>query len=281
MDTEDVDNELGEFLKDRRGRRQPHEVGLPVHARRRVPGLRREELAIVAGVSPDHYQRIEQGRVNPSAQVIDALATALALDDTERRHLHDLARHGHAAPNRPPAASRPPTPGRYQALLDSFTGPAYALDRRRDIIAWNRPAAALHIDFQSVAPRDRNMIWLILTHPRVKALYPDWETAARTQVGLLRRASARYPDDRRMHELIGRLSAASPEFDAWWRAREVREGTVGHKDLRHPRVGALRLGYQVLHPAGTSDVEIFTYYPTTPEARDRLRLLDAAGPWCS
>lgn len=269
-----VDTELGAFLKDRRGKRRPHEVGLPTNPGRRVPGLRREELAIVAGVSPDHYQRIEQGRVNPSPQVIDAIATALALDDTERQHLHDLARG--SAGTRTPNTIRQSSPVRYQSLVDSFNGPAYALDQRRDIVAWNQLAAALHIDFQSVPPRDRNMIWLILTHPAVKALYPDWETAARTQVGLLRRASARYPDDRRLHDLIGRLSATSAEFDAWWRAREVREGTAGHKDLQHPEVGALRLSYQVLHPAGEPEIEIFVYYPTTAAAHDQLRQMSEA-----
>lgn len=263
--------ELGAFLRDRRGRRQPQDVGLPANARRRVPGLRREELAIVAGVSPDHYQRIEQSRVNPSAQVIDALATALALDDTERHHLHDLA-HGPTG-QRSPAIRPRPDPQRYQGLVDSFAGPAYVLDHRRDILAWNQMAAALHIDFRSLRPRDRNMIWLILTHPSVKSLYPDWETAARTQVGLLRRASAAYPDDRRIHDLIGRLSTHSAQFETWWRQREVREGTAGHKQLEHPDVGRLLLDYQVLHPSGTPDIEIFIYYPTTTAATDQLQRL--------
>lgn len=269
-----MDTELGAFLKDRRGKRQPHEVGMPHHPGRRVPGLRREELAIVAGVSPDHYQRIEQGRVNPSAQVIDALSSALALDDIERQHLHDLARG--RADARALTSPRTSSAGDYQQLIDAFDGPAYALDQRRDIIAWNQLAAALHIDFQSVPRRDRNMIWLILTHPAVKALYPDWETAARTQIGLLRRASARYPGDRGLHDLIGRLAVASPEFDAWWRAREVREGSSGHKDLQHPDVGALRLSYHVLHPVGDPDLEIFVYYATTDAAHDQLRQMSEA-----
>lgn len=120
------------------------------------------------------------------------------------------------------------------------------------------------------------MIWLILCHPTIRALYTDWETAARTQVGLLRRAAAAYPGDRRIHDLIGRLTTTSPEFTTWWKAREVREGTTGHKTLQHPTAGALTLNYQVLHPAGTPHIEIFIYYPTTPAAEEQLTHL--AGP---
>lgn len=269
-----VDNELGAFLRDRRSRRQPHELGLPSGRRRRVPGLRREELAILAGVSPDHYQRIEQGRVQPSSQVVDALATPLALDDTERAHLHDLARTG---PERPPVPRARPVDResveRLQALVDSFRGPAYVLDHRRDLIAWNRMAAALHIDFATVPARDRNMIWLLLTDPALRALYPDWETVGRTQVGLLRRAHARYPGDDRIRDLVERLSARCPDFELWWRSREVTEGTAGTKELRHPRVGTVRLGYQVLHPAGFGALEVFTYYAMTPDAARRLARL--------
>ncbi len=266
-----IDEELGAFLRHRRSLRQPQDVGLPTGGRRRVPGLRREELAIVAGVSPDHYQRIEQGRVRPSPQVVDALATALALDNVERAHLHDLAGRGTAARSHSPTSTRSPSAQRrYQALADNFNGPAYVLDHRRDLIAWNRLAAALHVDFATVPSRDRNMIWLILTDPVMRELYPDWQTAARTQVGLLRRASARFPEDRRIHDLIGRLSVRSPEFERWWRLREVSEGTTGAKELRHPVAGLLRLDYHVLHPASAPGIEVFTYFTTDPETARKL-----------
>ncbi|MEV4252633.1 helix-turn-helix transcriptional regulator [Spirillospora sp. NPDC049652] len=274
MTPDDPRDELAAFLRHHRGRVSPEQVGLPRSTGRRVPGLRREELAIVAGVSPDHYQRIEQGRVRPSAQALDAIATALGLDDTERAHLHALAENLRApAAGRRKRRDRPAVRG-LQEVVDSFNGPAFALSPCRDVLAWNRLGAKLIIDFGTLPPRDRNMAWLILTDPRMRDLYPDWKSGAQGQVAMLRRAGAQYPGDPRFEQLVGRLATASPEFTEWWPRQQVMEKTAGRKTLNHPRLGLITLGFHVLHPAAAPDVELFVYYATTPEERDRLAALD-------
>ncbi|HEX4814509.1 MAG TPA: helix-turn-helix transcriptional regulator [Nonomuraea sp.] len=271
MTLDDPREELAAFLRHRRAQVSPEQVGLPRSAGRRVPGLRREELAIVAGVSPDHYQRIEQGRVRPSAQVLDAIATALALDDTERAHLHTLAENLRAPAAIRPAASRSNRNIRsIQDLVDSFSGPAFALNHCRDVLAWNRLGAALITDFASLPPQDRNMVWLMLTDSRMRDLYPDWRTGAQEQVAMLRRASGQHPGDPRIERLVGRLGTASPEFTQWWPHRQVHEKTAGTKTLNHPAIGPISLGFHVLRPAAAPNIELFVYYPTTPKAQNLL-----------
>lgn len=268
--------ELGAFLRHRRGLLAPQAVGLPATTGRRVPGLRREELAIVSGVSPDHYQRIEQGRVNPSVQVLDAIATTLGLDDTERAHLHALAA-GHRGPSvsRHRRKRHDLRTADLTALVDNFNGPAFALNACRDILAWNSLGAELITDFGALPSQDRNMVWLMLTDPSLQELYPDWETGARAQIAMLRRASALNPGDPRIQQLVGRLSTHSDRFVQWWALREVREKTAGTKTLNHPRLGRLSLTFQVLHPSTAPEVELFTYYATDDTTTDALRKLSA------
>ncbi|MEV5573798.1 helix-turn-helix transcriptional regulator [Spirillospora sp. NPDC052269] len=276
MTLDDPRDELAAFLRHHRGRVSPEQVGLPRSSGRRVPGLRREELAIVAGVSPDHYQRIEQGRVRPSAQVLDALATVLGLDDTERAHLHALAANlrssaaGRATPRHQPPAS---DVRGLQELVDSFAGPAFTLNPCRDVLTWNRLGAALITDFGKLPPHDRNMAWLAMTDPRLRDLYPDWKAAAQGQLAMLRRASGQHPGDPRIEQLIGRLAAASPEFVEWWPQQQVYEKTTGSKVFIHPELGPVTLGFHVLRPAGAPDVELIVYYPTTPEEHAWLAAL--------
>ncbi|MCP2338722.1 helix-turn-helix transcriptional regulator [Actinomadura rupiterrae] len=274
MTPDDPRDEFAAFLRHHRGRVAPEQVGLPRSSGRRVPGLRREELAIVSGVSPDHYQRVEQGRVRPSAQVIDAIATALGLDGTERAHLQALARNLKAPPTRAHPASGGGTSVRgLQELVDSFAGPAFALNPCRDVLAWNRLGAALITDFSALQPRDRNMAWLVLTDPRMRDLYPDWKAGAQGQVALLRHASAKHPGDARMENLIGRLATASPEFAEWWPQQQVMEKTSGTKALNHPGIGPIELGFHVLRPAASSDIELVVYFASTDEERERLTAL--------
>lgn len=268
--------ELGAFLRHRRSLVTPDQVGLPSGAGRRVPGLRREELAIVAGVSPDHYQRIEQARVNPSAQVLNAIATALSLDNVERAHLHALADKSRGSANTLRARRRTDLRTEdLRVLVSHFDGPAFALNYCRDVLAWNDLGSLLITDFGALPSQDRNMVWLMLTDPALRDLYADWETGARTQVALLRRAAGLHPGDPRIQRLIGRLSTHSDLFARWWPLREVREKTAGTKTLRHPKAGQLNLAYQVLHPASAPETELLAYYAADDVTADALQALAA------
>jgi transcriptional regulator with XRE-family HTH domain len=265
--------ELGEFLKSRRDRLRPEEVGLPSGGQRRVPGLRREELAMLAGVSVDYYVRLEQGRdLTPSESVLDALARALRLDDTERAHLIALAR-----PPRNPFATHDagaPTEVRpsVQMLLDGLDHPAFVLGRRMDILATNRMARALLTDFDAWPPRERNHARWIFLDPATRELYLDWPVVARDNVAILRHDAAQHPDDPQLRELIGELSIASPEFRAWWAEHDVATRNSGTKRYRHPVVGEMKIHFEAMRLAmGTSAVHL-PVEPGTP-SHDAMRLL--------
>jgi transcriptional regulator with XRE-family HTH domain len=250
--------QLGEFLTSRRNRIDPDTVGLPVGGRRRVPGLRREEVAQLAGVSVDYYVRLEQGRAaHPSESVLEAIARALQLDEVERSHLHQVAKPGPKR-RRPPARERV-RPGLRQ-LLDRLDGvPAFILGRRMDILAWNRLGASLHADFDGLPPRERNMARLLFLEPASVDHYPEWEQVARDTVGVLRGLAGRHPDDRPLAELIGELSMHSEQFRRWWAAGVVRQKTHGRKLIRHPVVGDLELHYETLQLPDAPDQMLVTY----------------------
>ncbi len=215
--------ELGEFLRSRRAQVKPEDVGLPDYGRRRVPGLRREELSMLAGVSAELYTRIEQGRgVRASAQVLDAIADALGLTDAERSHLHDLAKPRQPARRRARAPQRV-SPGIARLLEQLHEHPAFVLGRRMDVLAWNPMAAVLLGDFAALEPRRRNMARLVFLDASTIALYPEWERVARETVAFLRRDSARDLDDPHLAELIGELSLKSEPFTRWWNNREVKD----------------------------------------------------------
>jgi transcriptional regulator with XRE-family HTH domain len=239
---------------------KPQDVGLRDYGRRRVPGLRREELAMLAGVSVEHYTRIEQGRgVHASAQVLDAIANALDLSAAERAHLHDLGSAGGRTRRRVRAPQR--VPAGILALLDQLhEHPAFVLGRRMDVLAWNPLAAALLGDFALLEPRQRNMARLVFLDDSTIALYPDWERVARETVAFLRRDSARDLDDPELAELIGELSLKSERFRRWWNSREVKDKASGHKRFNHPTVGALDLHYETLHLGAASDQALVVYH---------------------
>ncbi|MFI7676976.1 helix-turn-helix transcriptional regulator [Actinophytocola sp. NPDC049390] len=263
--------ELGEFLRSRRGRRQPEDLGLtPVGGRRRVPGLRREELAQAAALSVDYYVRLEQGRLrNPSAEVVDAVATALGLDPTERRHLHNLARPGRATEQ-----VHTQVPATFQTVLDNVGVPAAIYSRYGDIVAWNPLAAALLIDFGALPPEERNMPRLVFLNSQVASRFVHWESKARDLVSQLRMESGRTPGDERLATLIGELSMRSPEFARLWATHHVREKTRGGHLYRHPVVGELYLRYEAFRPPDAPDVALVCQVadPGTPD-EEALRLL--------
>ncbi|XRQ09971.1 helix-turn-helix domain-containing protein [Actinomadura welshii] len=264
--------ELREFLRTRRARVRPEDVGIEAGGRRRVPGLRREEVAMLAGVSIDYYTRLEQGRrhLQPSDQVLDAVARALRLSEVERLHLHNLVRS--TVVPRPDELRLPPLDAGMRLMLDSLRIPAFIIDPRGDVPAMNRMGRALLVGLEPMANHPR---WLFLD-PSTRELLPDWEMNARLSVGVLREAAGRYPRDERLHALVGELSVASPEFRSWWAEHEVDTRCRGRKRFRHPVVGELVLHVEALR---LHDGERWLYaYSPEPgsQSADALRLL---GTW--
>lgn len=271
----DPRKELSEFLRSRRARLRPQDVGLPQYGgRRRVPGLRREELAQLAGVSVAYYIRLEQGRGrNVSSAVLDAIATALRLTPTERDHLTHLARpvSRRIRPAALPQRVRPAL----QQLIDTMEGvPAYVIGRRLDIIGWNRLACALLGDFAALPPERRNLGRQVFLDPAARELYEDWDAKATAVVGYLRRDAGRYPDDPEMASLIGRLSLGSAEFRQLWAAHDVQDKGFGSKVLNHPLAGRLTLAYETLTLPADPDQQVITYH-AEPGSRsaEALRML--------
>ncbi len=247
--------ELGRFLQTRRAQLQPVDVALPMYnERRRVPGLRRDELAQLAGVSESYYTRLEQGQsLNASPEVLDALARALRLDETERRYLHDLAgtaRKGATGGSRRPAPER--VNAATQQLLSSLgDAPAVVLGRYSDVLAWNRTGHALfagHLDPHSPDQPGRrpNTARLVFLDAHVRDLYDDWLKKARDVVGKLRFAVGQYPDDLGLASLIGELVMQSKEFTALWSEHRVRDWDIATHRMRHPLVGPLDVVHQAM-----------------------------------
>ncbi|MFF5534515.1 helix-turn-helix transcriptional regulator [Streptomyces cinerochromogenes] len=280
----DASSELGDFLKSRRAALRPEEAGISPHpGRRRVTGLRREELATLAGVSITHYTRLEQGRVTGvSDGVLAAIARTLRLTDDETAHLKDLAR--------PAAASSRPAPPRVahagasaRQLLAAMTDvPAIIMDRRNDVLAWNRLGHALlagHLapDSPDTPATRPNLSRMLFLDERYRELYADWDEQAQLAVAHLRLIAGRHPDDRALAELVGQLTMKSDEFASRWARHPVRTCTSGLKRLRHPLVGALELSFESLLIPGTSGQRLIAYTaePGSP-SEAALRLLGSA-----
>jgi transcriptional regulator with XRE-family HTH domain len=270
--------ELGDFLRACRARLRPADVGLPEPtARRRVVGLRREELAQLAGVSADYYTRLEQGRNRTaSPAVLDALAQALCLDDTARSHLFDLARSARAQPTRglPRAQRVRPATVRLLGILDQAYCPAFVLGRRTDVLLTNRLAAALIIDFDALPAQKRNYARFVFIDPYARKLYPDWEEVVANVAAILRLDAGRHPDDPWLDELVEDLSARSETFRRCWADYQVHEHTDGPKRYRHPVVGDLTITYQSLQVMAADDQEVILYTTEPGSASEAaIRLL--------
>ncbi|GAA1153560.1 transcriptional regulator with XRE-family HTH domain [Kitasatospora gansuensis] len=250
--------ELGTFLRSRRARLQPADAGLRQYGeRRRVPGLRREELAQLAGVSVDYYVRFEQGRAeNVSDTVIDAVATALRLDQAERQHLLHLVRPD-VTGARPAQRVRPGL----RRLLDSLPDtPALVVGRRTDILAWNEPfTALLLVDLAALAPERRNLTWLHFCDERLRGRYVDWECKARDLVAILRMDLGRHQCDPEYTDLVAQLTERSPEFARLWEDQEVREKTHGEYEIWHPAAGTFTLAYETLRLPDDPDQALVVY----------------------
>ncbi|HWH92823.1 MAG TPA: helix-turn-helix transcriptional regulator [Baekduia sp.] len=267
--------ELGDLLRDRRARLQPADVGLPNGTRRRTRGLRREEVAQLAAISPTYYAFLEQGRdVRPSRQVLDALARALRLDDAERAHVHELVHGDVAAHDGSPAM----LDAEIAALVDRLDPhPAYVTDRRWDVVAANRAARLLWTDWSALPPERRNMVWFMLCDPVARLVFADWEAEAAAQLARFRAAAARHADDPAFAELIARLHDASPEMRAWWPRHDIAPLGGGRKRLRHPDLGELELGHTVLLVADAPEQKLVTFRAAPADAERIAALLDGAG----
>ncbi|MBO2450284.1 helix-turn-helix domain-containing protein [Actinomadura barringtoniae] len=271
--------ELTEFLRTRRARLQPEDVGLrPFGGRRRVPGLRREEVAQLAGVSVDYYVRLEQGRTqNVSEEVLEAVARALQLTEDERDHLRNLAKPTRTR-RRPPARVERVRPG-MQRLLDMAEGiPAYIVGRRCDVIAWNRMAAAVFTDFGALAPLDRGWGRLLFLNEDMRALFDDWTIKGKETVAFLRFRAGQFPDDPELAALVGELSVKSEDFRRWWADHNVQDKTFGSKKFHHPLVGEMTLEYETLRATDNSDQVLVTYTAAAGSPSETaLRLLGSWG----
>jgi transcriptional regulator with XRE-family HTH domain len=273
--TIDPRQELAEFLKTRRTRVNPEDLGLEPGPRRRVAGLRREELALLAGVSTDYYQRMEQGRdVNPSEQVLDAIARALEFTPEESRHLRTLA----AAARTPVKRARygpEAVPGSTLRLLATMGGPALVVGRFLDVLAWNPLAGALLGDFTRLPVEQRNMLFLFL-HPEADQTCPDRKATVAELTAMLRGLVAAEPGHPRAEELIAELTISSAEFTELWSRHNVQEATIGQMKIIHPLVGELNLDWDAYPMPGAPGpvVLVFTAPAGGTDAERLQRLAD-------
>lgn len=262
---------MGDFLRQRRAALRPEDVGLVDYGTRRVPGLRREEVALLAGVSVTYYTRLEQGHsVNASESVLEAICRALALTTVERRHLFELA-GVRDRPVRHRSATKPDfaRPGTVQLLRNMSEVPAVLLGKRTEVLAWNALGHALvagHLPADGPEHPDRrpNMTRLLFLDEPTRALYPAWATEASRAVASLRLLSGRFADDPLLASLIGELTLKSPEFATMWAEHPVENCMSGAKQIRHPLIGELELDFEVLSMPDDSGHRLLTY--TAPPA---------------
>jgi transcriptional regulator with XRE-family HTH domain len=271
---EHVSNEnlLGTYLKDRRAKLDPTAFGFPPE-RRRTPGLRREEVAQRANISPTWYTWLEQGRGGaPSVDVLDRIARALMLTDVEREHLFLLGL-GH-----PPEVRYRKGDGvtpRLQRVLDALDpSPALIRTATWDVVAWNRAATVMLLDYGSLPPGQRNILRFVFLDPRVRAAQHDWESVARFVVGAFRADAARAGAAAEVEPLVDELCRLSPEFQAMWRDNNVNQTHgEGVKHIKHPVLGPIAFEYSVFAVDGRSDLGMVIYNPVTPADIDRIRSL--------
>jgi transcriptional regulator with XRE-family HTH domain len=280
--SEQTDGELGRYLRARRAAVTPGELGLPVGSgTRRTPGLRREELAALAGVSIDYYIRLERGKeTRPSPPVLDALARALRLDAEETAYLRDLAqqaaRGARADPR--PAASRTVRPTLLRLLESVRPCPAYVIGPTNDVLAANPSGLHLMPGMADWPAKQRNTIRYTFLHPYARRLWPDWETKARACVAHLRAVVGTMPDTPDMVALVGELVVKSPDFSRMWERYDVRKVGYGQKTFVHPDVGTITLSNEVLEVVKPQDLRLVVYSaePGTPD-HDAIVLLDMKG----
>src|SRR6201995_3883276 len=250
-------SELGDFLRSRREKLNPKTMGLTTVRRRRTPGLRREEVAQLAGIGVDWYIRLEQGRtVSPSVTTVDALARALRLSKTEHAHLKDLARDGDRRP-----FTREVVPSPILRLVESLPHPAYITGRRWDVVAWNEAAEEIFA-FGRLPEEDRNTLLLMMTNKKTRKSYgAGWADVAKRMVAMFRTTHDVWAGDPAFAELLARLRQDSPEFGQWWCAHEVRGTTSGLKTMSHPTLGVLHFEHTSFQANDDPALKLVIYTP--------------------
>lgn len=267
MDSKDG---IRDFLASRRAKLTPERAGLPVYGtNRRVSGLRREEVAMLAGISVEYYTRLERGNTQGvSDDVLEGISRALQLDEAERAHLFDLVRAGAttSAPRRRPAQER--VRHSVQHVLDAITAPAYVRNERLDILAANRIGEAVYAPVFDFAARPVNVARFLFLSPNAPEFFTDWNTIADDCVAILRAAAGRDPYDKRLTDLIGELSTRSDEFRTRWAAHDVKFHRTGTKRFHHPVVGELTLAFEALELAADPGqrLNVYTAEPGSPSA---------------
>jgi transcriptional regulator with XRE-family HTH domain len=270
-------SELAEFLRTRRARVQPGDVGLPNGERRRTPGLRREEVAQLADVGVSWYTWLEQGRdIHVSEPLLERLARALRLTPTERAHLFELA-HGRPAPRPAEPAQLSPA---LQRVIDTHPYPAIVATPRWDIVAWNSAASVLYGDFALLSDKERNHLWSLFMNPERRARIPEWERTARGSVAGFRLEAARSPDRSEFDALAAELSRESPEFARFWNEHEVIEVPQGVKMFLHPELGPIEFEHVTLaySEPNARPLRVTLYTPRPGESSERARALFGVTP---
>lgn len=270
----DTTQELAAFLRTRRERLDPRDFGLPARRQaRRTPGLRREEVAELAGVSTDYIVRLEQARgLRPSADVVEALARALRLAPDERAYLFGLARQRPRTADKLATTASPPLA---RLVADLSPLPAMLMNHRYDILAWNGEMARLLLDFDTLPPSRRNAMWLCLMHPGIREFYVDRERVVREGIAHLRAAWAAHPEDRALTDLVAEFITRDEEFARWWGERDVMVNGRGRKVLRHPDVGVIAVHFEVLVPLQDPDQRLLIYRAADDESQSALDRLCA------
>jgi transcriptional regulator with XRE-family HTH domain len=252
-------DELAAFLRARRDALTPADVGLPEGRSRRTKGLRREEIAMLAGVSVTWYTWLEQGRpINASVDVVSALARALRLDDAERHHLLALATR---TPREPVEVVEHAPDALVRLITSMEPAPAYVLGPRWEFLAWNRPQSLLYPTIDRLADEDRNLLWVIFAEPAARQLVADWATQARRIMAEFRSGTAGLGDDAAVTELTGRLLGTSPEFAEWWPQLDVAQFQTRLRRYLHPRAGELVFEYQQLTPSEWPGLRVVCQLP--------------------
>jgi len=264
-------SELSAFLKSRRDRIAPIEIGLAAGPRRRTPGLRREEVAQLAGVGLTWYTWLEQGRdIRVSMHVLDSLARALRLDAAERAHLFALAQH--QPPPVVPLAKPMVSPG-LRRFVESLPHPAYVKTARWDVLAWNRALTALLGDFAGVRPEQRNLMWRVFTDPNYRSLLEDWKRDAQRILAKFRSDYGLAGSDPAFERLLNDLRGASPEFERWWQQHDVDSFAEGLKRFRLPGLGLIEFEYSSFFVGGQPNLRFIVYVPLPGDSALKARRL--------
>ena len=267
-------HELSDFLRTRRARISPAGIGFPAAHRRRTPGLRREEVAQLAGMSATWYTWLEQRRpISVSPGMLDNLARVLQLNPVERVQLFRLARREPAIDSTPRRETVSP---RFQRMLDeSDIMPSFVIGRRWDVLGWNRAVRAFFLDFEQIPPDERNIVWLLFTHPGLRSLLVDWSTRAQDTLARFRADYGRYAGDSHFVQLVDRLNAVSPEFAQWWPRHDVLPMSEGCAQYNHPLVGRMVVDHMMFSVVDNPELRVVAWLPEASSMKKMRRIIAA------